>query len=376
MTDTFSETVQCIYDSVGHDHLWPRALAAISREIGGFLAALAVFDTERQTTRLTQLACDDNFAVSELGKYAGTIPFYHLLHQMEVGEPVLLDRMFRLYGPDGRSVWERTGLYRNWHKQFRVRDSINMAVSKRPNRVATINISMQRETDARILAAVSMYAPHIRRAVTIHEMFEMERSDSRAFQEVLDRLEHAVLVVSADMSVLYANRAAETLLREQALIKVFDGRLQALPQSHRALRRAISLGLTEEVELSGEGIDVPLGVTSRPAVAHVLPLSRRSLSHKIEMRAAAAAIFVAAAGTMRHAPLDSIAEIYKLTLAEKRVAKYVQEGMTRFEISQAQGVSEATVKTQLSALYDKTATGDQRELQNLMRDLTPPVRRT
>lgn len=37
-------------------------------------------------------------------------------------------------------------------------------------------------------------------------------------------------------------------------------------------------------------------------------------------------------------------------------------------------MSDHTVKTQLGVVYDKTGTRDQRQLQLLMRELTPPIR--
>jgi DNA-binding CsgD family transcriptional regulator/PAS domain-containing protein len=375
LIEKFSEIVGSIYDCVAQETLWPAALAGITGHVDGFLAALAVFDTDSNSARLAQMACEDAFAVSELGKYAGTIPFYHLLHLMEIGEPVLLDRMFDLYGPDGEQVWRQTDLYRNWHAPFGVENSINMAVLKRPSRVATLNISVQRPPDAEQLARVALFAPHIRRAVTIHDLLQMERNEGLVFREMLDRMEHAVILVSEDMDLLYANPAAEAMLRDRALLSASQGRVSAtLPRSQRAISRAITLGTRDEVSLAGQGIDVPLGVTSRPAVAHILPLARRTLHRGIEARAAAA-IFIAAAGTISQTPVEAIAALFSLTFAEQRVAGYVRDGMTRFDIAQAQGVSEATVKTQLASIYDKTGTGDQRSLQGLMRELTPPVRR-
>lgn len=57
------------------------------------------------------------------------------------------------------------------------------------------------------------------------------------------------------------------------------------------------------------------------------------------------------------------------------MAGYVAGDLTRSEIAEAQGVTQETVKSQLAAIYDKTGTGDQRSLQSLMRELSPPVRR-
>lgn len=376
MEHVLSEAIGLIYDCVGHEELWPRALRLISQQVDGFLNTLAVFDTTTHSVRLAQMACDDEEAVHALMTYAGEIPFYHLLHKMEIDEPVPLKRMFSLYGPDGEKVWKEGELYRNFHSQFGVLDSINMAVLKRPTRVATLNVSVRYSDISREqFDIIRLLGPHIRRAVTIHDMLEMERAENLIFRDVVDRLEHGVIIVSDSMEILYANAAAEPHLREQALVTVSSGRLGArLPQAQAALTRAVALGVVDEVSLGSSGIDIPLGITSRPAVAHVLPLARRSHGSRLESRAAAA-IFVAAAGTVLQTAAEAIAALFALTAAEKRVASYVSDGMTRSEIADAQGVTEGTVKSQLAAIFDKTGTGDQRSLQSLMRELTPPVRR-
>jgi hypothetical protein len=49
--------------------------------------------------------------------------------------------------------------------------------------------------------------------------------------------------------------------------------------------------------------------------------------------------------------------------------------LARVTKSNAQGVADGTVKSQLAAIYDKTGAEDQRSLQQLVRELSPPVRR-
>jgi DNA-binding CsgD family transcriptional regulator/PAS domain-containing protein len=377
MEHEISGVIGAIYDCVADEDLWPQALRLIGNQVDGFLTTVAVFDTTTQTARLAQVACDDSRAIEVLMQYAREVPFYHLLHLMEIDQPGPLERMFALYGSDGEKVWKEGGLYRNLHSRFGVHNSIDMAVLKRPTRIGTINISVKyAEISRDRLDLVGLLGPHIRRSLTIQDMLEMERAETRIFRDILEGLEHGVVIVSDAMEVLYANAAAERHIREKAVVSVTGGRLVApFPVAQTALTRAVSLGVADEVSLGGSGIDVPLGTTSRPAVAHVMPLARRSIRNRIETRAAAA-IFIAAAGTVIQTAIEAIAALFALTSAEKRVANYVSEGMTRHEIAQAQGVTEGTVKSQLSAIYDKTGTSDQRSLQSLMMELSPPVSRS
>jgi DNA-binding CsgD family transcriptional regulator len=376
MQQQLSDVIGAIYDSIAHDDLCPKALSLVGSQVDGFLTTLAVFDTTTNTARLAQVACDDGNAIDVLMKHAKDVPFYHLLHRMEIDQPGPLERMFALYGPDGEKVWKDGQLYRHFHSQFGVLNSIDMAVLKRPSRIGTINISVKyQKITQKHFDVVALLGPHIRRAVTIRDLFEMKRAESQLFRDIVDRLEHGVVIVADDMRILYANAAAESLLREGVVVFTSGGRLGVrFPQAQAALARAVSLGMADEISLGTSGIDIPLGVTSRPAVAHALPLSRRPVSDRIK-NAAAAAIFIAAAGTVVQTAIEAIAALFGPTMTEKRIAGYISDGLTRHEIAQAQGVTEGTVKSQLAAIFDKTGFGGQRGLQSLMKELTPAVRR-
>ncbi|TWF43916.1 LuxR family transcriptional regulator [Neorhizobium alkalisoli] len=376
MDRQLSEMIGAIYDCVASEASWPTALSLINRQVNGFLTTIAVFDTRTRSASLAQIACDDPDAIRTLMQHAKDVPFFHLLHRMEIDEPDTLERMFQLYGADGEAVWKNGDLYRNFHTRYGVQNSIDMAILKRPFRVGTINISVRYQpSDPRIFNTVGLLGPHIRRAVTIHDMLEMERAESAILRDVIHALEHAVFIVADDMAILFANEAAEARLREQKVVRAIAGKLSCIHDyAGNALTNAVTLGARDEIRIGAAGIDVPLGSSERPAVAHVLPLKRRNGSGGYESRAAAA-IFVAAAGTVIQSAVEAVAALFALTPAERRVVGYVSEGLSRAEIAAAQGVADGTVKSQLGAIYDKTRTVDQRSLQQLVRDLSPPVRR-
>lgn len=371
-----SDLIGSIYDCVANENLWSRALSLINFKAGGFLTTLAVFDTETRAARLAQVACDDPDAIRTLIEHAKDVPFFHLMHRMAIDEPDTLERMFRLYGTDGEEVWKNGALYRNFHAPYGILNSIDMAVLKRPTRVGTINISVRHEpTERRVFDLVALLGPHIRRAVTIHDMLEMEKAENSVLRDVIDAIDHAVLIVASDMSILFANAAAEERLRDQTVVEQRIGKLVArYAYAQSALVKSVTLGARDEAAIGASGIDVPLGSSANPAVAHVLPLQRRTHRKRFESRAAAA-VFIAAAGTVQQSAIDAVASLFGLTGAERRVVGYVSEGLSRAEISEAQGVSDGTVKSQLAAIYDKTNTHDQRALQQLVREITPAVRR-
>lgn len=369
------ETIGALYDCVTEPDLWPGALGRITELTDSVIAMLAVMDASRKTARFSAVHGDPTLLAPLVSTYAAHVPFYSILSKFEIDVPLDFDELCNLYGPDGYDVWYASRTYREWMQPNGLRTGFNLAVMKRDAFVGALTTITRDDTapSPASMARLLQLAPHIRRAVTITDLFEAEQRKAGIFREVIDNLSHPVLVVTNDMQLLYANESAETLLREGVLIRQMEGRLViAYAPAQTSAVHAVELGHRDEVLLGAVGIGVPLVKAERPSILHVLPLGRR-LNAGLSSQATAA-IFIAAPGTNPMPAIEAIAALFGLTAAEKRVASLAADGMTRSEIAQANGVSEHTVKTQLGVVYDKTGTRDQRQLQLLMRELTPPIR--
>ena len=369
------EAIGTLYDCVAEPDRWQAALGQITEMTDSVLTMLAVMDPARKTARFSAVHGDPIVLEPLVSTYAAHVPFYSILPKFELDVPLDFDALCNLYGPDGRDVWYASRTYTEWMQPNRFRTGFNLAVMKRDEFVGALTTITHDDMPATPAskARLAQLAPHIRRAVSITDLFEVERRRSRIFQEVIDNLAHPVLIVTGDMRLLYANTAAEVLLRDEAFIRQTEGRLTiAYAQAQASIAHAVELGNRDEVLLGTVGIGVPLVKTDRPSIVHVLPLAQRH--HTVMSPQATAAIFIATPGTNPIPAIEAIAALFGLTAAEKRVAALAAEGMTRNEIARASGVSDHTVKTQLGVVYDKTGTRDQRQLQLLMRELTPPIR--
>ena len=369
------QVVEAVYDSVTDPARWQQTLETICRMSEGSLAMLAVIDTISNTARMS-VSCGDPTVLQPLSDYGSGVLFYAALPQMEIDVPFTVDSIYALQGPDTRQCWLESRIAREWVVPNRLDDFFWVALMKQPNRVGTLLVVTdkdRRQISGADLRMMSELAPHVRRAVMIGDMFEAERRTAEIFRSILESLSHPVLIVGDDMHVLFANPAAEALLAENEAVSSTRGQLSfRYPKANAAVARAVELGQRDEFALGPAGINVPLAKASAPAVAHVMPLARRDISARVSQRAAAA-IFIAAAGATPVPALEAIAALFGLTAAEKRVAGHVAAGMTRRDIATAGGVSDGTVKSQLAAIFDKTGTGDQRELELLIRELSPPV---
>jgi DNA-binding CsgD family transcriptional regulator/PAS domain-containing protein len=369
--------VEAIYDSVADIDRWQETLIAICRLVEGQLAMLAVVDTVNNSARFS-VSCGDPAILDPLKRdYGSEVPLYAAVPRMEMDVPCTVDSIYELQGPDARQKWIESRIAREWVIPNRLDDFIWVALMKQPCRTGTMMVVTdkdRRPISADDLELVSSLAPHVRRAVTIGDLFEAERRKADIFRSIIECLDHPVLIVAADMHIIFANPAAEALLAENTAVSSVRGQLAfAYPQANAAIGCAVELGSRDEFALGPCGINIPLAKVNVPAVAHVMPLARREISARMSQNAAAA-IFIAAAGSAPIPALEAIAALFGLTAAEKRVAGHVAAGLTRREIAAAGGVSDGTIKSQLAVIFDKTSTGDQRELELLMRELSPPLR--
>jgi DNA-binding CsgD family transcriptional regulator len=371
-----SDAVGLLYDCVADDDTWPDALDRVCTMADGFLISLGVLDIATRTAGFAA-ASGDRALLAQMAVYAHTFPFYHIMPRMELDTPLAMKEIIELHGHGGQQLWSDSAYYREFAVPNGLECGIALAVTKQPGRVGCLNIAVRkgrRPVDDADLQLVSLLAPHIRRAVAIGELFDMEKRKAEIFGSLLDALSHAVLIVSSDMRILYANSAAESTLDEGIAVRSVRGRFAAtyMP-ANAALIQAVEQGSRDEALLSTAGINVPLGQIEAPMVAHVLPLSRRVVSAHVSSRAAAA-IFLAAPGTQIISAIEAFAALFGLTAGEKRTAALIAKGMSRANIAIANGVSDSTIKSQLGMIFDKTHTQDQRGLQQLISELTPQVK--
>ena len=371
------DLVGAIYDCIPDSSLWQGTLERIRQTWDGELATLGVIDSSSGALRLS-VTCGKAELLEPLLRYSPEdVPFYSAAPKMELDVPQTVDTIYAMQGPDTREKWLSSRAATEWAIPNRIDDFLWVPVMRQASRVGSLVVMTskdRRQISAGDIQALALIAPHVRRAVTIGDLFESERRKGEIFRDVVDCLAHPVLIVSADMQIIFANLAAEALLQEKMAIRSLRGQLSfPYPPANKAVSSAVATGNQNEFALGPAGINVPLALAERPMVAHVMPLAQRDPSARVAQHAAAA-IFIAAPGETPIPAMDAIAALFGLTAAEKRIATQIAHGRTRQEIALSSGVADGTVKSQLASIFDKTDTHDQRGLELLMRELTPPVR--
>jgi DNA-binding NarL/FixJ family response regulator len=237
--------------------------------------------------------------------------------------------------------------------------------------------------EKRLLEAV---LPHLRRALQLrHRLDGAAASVAPPGTAALDALSMGVLVVDAELRVLVANAAAEAMtagadaaLQLRRAAGTGRGAAAAATTAeagHRGDRAALA-ELVRATALGGRsGGAVRLrDATSIPALAAlVMPLPRRLSDApgagmgRTADRALVLLRELAAAPAAP--PVDLLRDLFGLTRAEAEVARALAGGATKRAVADARGLREATVRTQVRAVLDKTGAANLRDLERLLAGL-------
>ncbi|MGN6652232.1 helix-turn-helix transcriptional regulator [Trinickia sp.] len=204
---------------------------------------------------------------------------------------------------------------------------------------------------------------HLQRSINLWQDAKILHRDAAIGSELMGELDLAVFALDGHFRVVFTNQAAESMLRATACLKLVHGRLTAAPAAENdafqaAIARVAQTRRGESLALRGslDGVhDMFLNITYLPRQA---------------MRAAFgdAAMMVTArrrrAGTLVVA--DQLQEVFGLSRAEAAVGEALISGKTPDECAASLGVSLATVRTQLRAIYNKTHTRNQAEAVSAM----------
>jgi DNA-binding CsgD family transcriptional regulator/PAS domain-containing protein len=216
--------------------------------------------------------------------------------------------------------------------------------------------------------------PHLQRSVAISHLLDAQTLAVASFEAAFDAISIPVVIVSRDLSIIHANRAANLMLPKTSHT-AFSSNILRLQQSHAnvALAAAVEQGADNEILLGRKGFGIPANdANGNPMVAHVLPLRFGDLRRQL-LANAAAAIFFAMPAISPEAPQEALAALYDLTHSEAKVLTLVAAGHSRHEIADMLGVGLSTIKTHLLHLNSKTGSARQSDLAKLARSLSVPI---
>jgi DNA-binding CsgD family transcriptional regulator len=184
---------------------------------------------------------------------------------------------------------------------------------------------------------------HFERVLLLRGELAAGRRAAANVQAVIDGLSVAVLSVKADLSVVTANSAAETVLKRGDGLTVRHGALSVLSPAVRTKLLDAVERATARANRSAAAMQVPRAKEAGSYLLNVAPLINGS-------GVAMALIVFRDPDSTDDTLTDRLRCLFSLTLAEAAIAVELSRGRSLDEIRRMRGVSLNTLKTQLKSL--------------------------
>lgn len=374
--EKLSDLIGGIYDCVITPGRWTTVLDEICTEFGFATGALSVASLTNMKAVVNAVSGSDLtlMARNAIAYGPDIIELWGgaaRIQQYPLGEPIVQSQAV------GQDVISSNRYYREWAMPKGLFDAVAVGLVRDKAMVGNAIFSQHESAgpiDDGQIGGLRLLAPHIRRAVTISNLFDMKAVEAATFAATVEALAVGVVLADEDSNIVHSNAAATAMLDAGDPILAQDGRIAVQSTATTtALQSAIAQAAQDEATLGQKGIGIPIPRPSGdPLVIHVLPLRRSPMRSGLIQRATAA-VFVASASGPPRLPHDALVQLYDLTPAEIRIFELICDGQTRDAISTMLGVSISTVKSHLIHVFEKTGCRRQVDLVRLAKSLTFPV---
>ena len=373
--ETLSDLIGSIYDCAVDPGRWPATMSGLRQALNFKNAIMQVMALPSGDTLLSVVDGVDAPWLDRMSGYDGDVVEQwggaEKLQALPLNEPAVLSWV------NDRANWADNRFYVEWAVPQGLVDVMALGLGRDTEMLGSIGLGRHASAGAitdREVDAARLLIPHFQRAVAISRLLELRGVVAQTFRSALDALPTAIILVDADLRIVDANSAGQTMLGAGDPIRSERGRLVAISAPvAAALAAAVRQAGENEADIGRRGFGIPLRrADGAPCVLHVLPLQRGAIRPGLAPNAAAA-VFVAQTTTSMPAPNDALAALFDLTPAEARVFSLLVSGLTLSQTARELGVQTSTAKTHLLRLFAKTGTHRQTELISLARSLTTPI---
>ncbi len=279
-----------------------------------------------------------------------------------------LDQVFTVDDVMSSAEWERSAYFKMFCSEQDVYHVMGADISTpdggklrfritRPKRAPNFSV------DERALC--SMFLPHLRRALQMHNLLDRSESLSELYSQAISRLSVATLVLDESGSVLQVNPVAQEILASADGLKLVGGRLEATyPSDNRELQRLIRAAFSADAPKGAEAMSVtrPSGLVNLGLVVEPIP----SLDWADERGKPAALVYIRDAASKSLASEVVTKQLFNLTRAETALAMELANGLSLEEAAEGLNIRRNTARAHLRSIFSKTGVRRQTELVRIL----------
>lgn len=223
---------------------------------------------------------------------------------------------------------------------------------------------------ARQLAVLRTLAPHLQRALTVHQRLRQTIQERHDGLHALEFFPSGLVLLDRSGRVWFVNVEARRISSANDGLALRHGRLEATDRSRRELQTAIDRACGPcSAQNGGTGavvtVERPSGM--RPYHITIIPQSERPLNGMAQpATGAGAVVMISDPDLCPEAPIDSLRRHFGFTRSEAALAAALCRGIALSDYAVNVGIATGTARKLLKQLLAKTDTHRQGELVALL----------
>lgn len=316
-----------------------------------------------------------NFADSDLRVYSDyfvtTSPFIQRLDRVPLCVPTGQETVIA----DAELI--KTEYYNDFMRPRRLGHYANGILFERNAHAMTALAIADRTDDegrrAHQLRLLGVLLPHFKRAIELHRAISAERATAMAFRALFDRWTHAAFVLDDSGVTMAMNAAATRLLaRESCLWLDRNGNLRGLDCGEGsaldiAIRKHARVAdrfdqVADDAQPESFVLRRPARATPLYAMAWPLPFDGAA---ELGGGRGCVLVIVFDPQAVRRTPVGWLAQRYRLSPAETKLAEAIVNGVPLSDAAEQFGIRLSTARTRLKIIQSKTGCSRQSDLVRL-----------
>jgi DNA-binding CsgD family transcriptional regulator len=370
-TEEFSELVGSIYDAALDPDAWPVMLNRLADALSAQCGVVGSDNSSANASAMTAPRTDPEHLRSFIEYWASRSFIWKGWAKLPVGAvmiPEMVTPRDQACGPAlHNECCKPMGLEATMASNVLVEGPVSTVV-------AAYRTYAKGDFTAAEMRLFAGLIPHLQRAVQLQLRLAGLDGLPEGSAEILNRLVQGVILVDGEARVIFANRAAESILRAgRGLLLGRDGLCAEILGETRRLRRLVAECAEPRPELGGAGGRLRLSrEDGLPLIVLVAP--HRGRFGWIDVVRPRAILFITDPEATPGVRRQWMREDFGLTPAETAVAAEVLAADGLQAAAGRLGISLETARTHLAHVFDKTGTHRQAELVRLLLQSEPAAR--
>jgi DNA-binding CsgD family transcriptional regulator/PAS domain-containing protein len=359
------ELIDLVYRSAEDPGIWPRFLDRLQSTLRSGTTSFLVGDWLNNAAGVSAMVGKGAERVDEYNSYWGRHDPYWLAKNPIVN---IAGRVYTSQDLVADDVVLRCAAYNEYFRELDVFYGAYCTVAAGSETTALLACNFSREQGPPTreqLRTIHLLAPHLRRAVALHRRLRGAQLTNAAFDDVLERLPIAFVLLHEDGRIARLNGVAAKMLRTEDGLTSARGRLaaQTNPDDARlqqAIARALRMTMRGEADTEHEILLLSRASGKQPYEVVVTPLS---INGDLFGRQRAAAVVLIHDRDARPATdLELLRSRFGLTATEADLVVRLLSGLEPNQIAEQLRKSKHTVRFQLKSLYGKLGVSGRAQL--------------